>query len=62
MALTAAKSKSPDKAQPEKPGKVPSAADRIQRPPFGPTGGITRAQIRKVIREIAEKRAAAAQG
>jgi len=53
MASNAAKSKTPSKG-----AKPASAADRIRTPPFKPTNGITRAQIRKVIREIAEKREA----
>lgn len=42
--------------------KPVSAADRIHTPPFKPTGGITRAQIRKVIREVAAKRGSKQQG
>lgn len=53
MASNAAKSKSPAKA-----AKPASAADRIRTPPFKPTNGITRAQIRKAIREVRAEREA----
>lgn len=57
MALNAAKSR-----KAAKPVKVTSAADRILTPSFKPTNGITRTQIRKVVRELAAKREVQQQG
>lgn len=38
--------------------KPVSAADRIKTPSFKPTDGVTRAQIRKAVRDVIAKRPA----
>lgn len=51
MASNATKSKASSKGV-----RLASAADRIRTPSAKPTNGITRAQIRKVVRDLAAKR------
>ena len=57
MASTAAKTSKSAKA-----AKPAAAARRFPKLPFKPTGGLTRAQIRKAVRDVIAQRQAQPQG